>query len=165
MTARTAPFKGGWAVGFMLLAAAGPTPAWQVRLTQLDKAGTVVGEVLTFPCVRTGCEHYLALDIEGKPRQFLAAITFVPKGAYLGLQSVDQGVTRVVEFDKGFTGPIFLQMRSASDSTQILRFTLTGPALAESESTGPQLMTNSRSMVFQRKLEPDLRLKMDLLPP
>lgn len=149
----------------LLLAAATPAPAWQVRLTQLDKAGTIVGEAVSFACVQTGCEQYLALDIEGKPRRFLAAITFVPKGAYIGLQSMDQGVTKVVEFDKGFAGPIFMQARDGADYTQMLRFTLTGPALAESEASGAQLMTNSRSMVFQRKIEPDLLLRVDLLPP
>ena len=132
---------------------------------QIDKAGTLVGDPVSFSCIRTGCEQYVTLDVEGKPHQFLASMTFISNGAYLGLQSMDPAITKVVEFDKGFTGPIFMQTRPATDYTQMLRFTLTGPALAESESNGPQLMNNGQSMVFQRKLEPDLLLRVDLTPP
>jgi hypothetical protein len=157
--------QGGALAFLLLLTAAAPAPAWQVRLTQLDRGGTVVGEPVSFSCIRSGCEQYVTLDVEGKPRQFLASVSFIPTGAYLGLQSMDRAVTKVVEFDKGFNGPIFMQMRPTSEYSQLLRFNLTGPALAESEQNGPQLMNNGQSMVFQRKVEPDLLLRVTMSPP
>jgi hypothetical protein len=139
-------------------------PTWSVTLTQIDKSGTVVGAPQNFDCTPTGCEQLLNLDVEGKPYRFVAAFTFVPKGAYVGLQSMQPEIRKVIEFEKGFQAPLFVQMGTDQRFTGMLRYTLVGKALAESEAETPQIMSNSTGLVFHRKLVPDLTLRLQLAP-
>ncbi|MCW3474485.1 hypothetical protein [Limobrevibacterium gyesilva] len=132
---------------------------------QLDKTGTLLGTPWAFACPRSGCQEFLDFYVAGKARRFLAAFTFVPKGAYIAVQSMTPELRQVVEFEKGFEGPIFVLVRDANTVAQTLRFTLTGSAMAESDQERTQLMNTDRSLVFQRKLEPDLTLKVELTPP
>ena len=140
-----------------------PAPAWSVTLTQIDKSGTVVGAPLVFDCTPSGCEQLMKLDVDGKPYGFVAAFTFVPKGAYVALQSTQPDIRKVIEFDKGFQGPIFVQMGSDQRYTGMLRFTLVGAAVKQGEEETPQIMSNSTSLVFHRKLVPDLTLRLELV--
>lgn len=137
-------------------------PAWSITLTQIDKSGTVVGAPIAFDCTPTGCEQLMTLDVEGQPIGFIATFSFVPKGAYVGVQSMQPEVKKVIEFEKGFQAPIFVQMGSDHRYAGMLRFTLVGPAVKEQESESPQIMSNSTSLVFHRKLVPDLTLRLEL---
>jgi hypothetical protein len=137
-------------------------PAWTVTLTQIDKAGTIVGAPQSFDCTPTGCQQFIKLDVEGKPIAFVAGFTFIPKGAYVALQPMQQEVRKVIEFEKGFQGPLFVQIGSDRRYSGTLRFILVGPAVKESEAETPQIMSNSTSLVFHRKLEPDLTLRLDM---
>lgn len=143
---------------------AAPRHAWQISLFQIDRSGTLVGNPKEFTCTPTGCEQVVSLDIEGKPRDFLVALTFVPKGAYFNLQSMGEEVAKVVEFEKGFVGPLFLQVRQNQRFNATLRYTLAGSAMAEAQQSGPRLMQNERSLVFQRKMAPDVTLRIALAP-
>lgn len=137
-------------------------PAWSVTLTQIDKAGTLVGAPQSFECTPSGCEQFVKLDVEGKPIGFVVALTFIPKGAYVALQSMQEDVRKVIEFEKGFQGPLFVQTGSDQRYSGLLRFVLVGAAVRESEAETPQIMSNSTSLVFHRKLEPDLTLRLEL---
>ncbi len=139
-----------------------PLPEWSVTLTQIDKAGTVVGAPQSFDCAPTGCERFVKLDVEGKPVNFVAALSFVPKGAYVGLQSMQDEVRKVIEFERGFQAPLFVQTGADRRYTGMLRFVLVGSAVKDSEAETPQMMSNSTSLVFHRKLVPDLTLRLDL---
>jgi hypothetical protein len=141
-----------------------PAPAWSVTLTQVDKSGTLVGAPQVFDCTPTGCEQLLKLDVEGKPFGFVAAFTFVPRGAYVAIQSMQPEIRKVIEFDKGFQAPIFVQWGSDQRYSGVLRFTLVGSALAQSEAESPQIMSNATGLVFHRKLVPDLTLQLLLVP-
>ena len=137
---------------------------WRVSLFQIDKSGTLLGDPQTFPCTQSGCEQFLRLDVDGQAASFLVAITFTPRGAYFNLSSMSDEVLRVVEFEKGFVGPLFLQVKSNERFNATLRYTLTGPAVAESQRQSTPLMQNDRSMVFQRRMLPDLLMKVALEP-
>ncbi len=137
---------------------------WRVTLFQIDKSGTLLGEPQSFACTQSGCEQYLRLDVDGQQVSFLVAITFTPRGAYFGVSSMSDEVLRVIEFEKGFVGPLFLQVKSNERFNATLRYTLTGPAVAESQRLSTPLMQNDRSMVFQRRMLPDLLLKVSLEP-
>jgi hypothetical protein len=137
---------------------------WQVTIFEIDKAGTLVGDPHGFACTATGCEEALTLDISGKPFRFLVELTFVPKGAYFALQSMQPEISSVVAFEEGFVGPTFLQVRAGTVFNTTLRFTLTGTAMAETEQQGAQLMPNARSLVFHRRMVPDLTLRLALAP-
>ncbi len=137
---------------------------WRVTLFQIDKTGTLIGNPQEFACTQSGCEQFTHFDVDGKPVGFLVAITIVPKGAYFGLQSFGEEVTKVIEFEKGFVGPLFLQVKSDQRFNATLRYTLTGPAVAESQRQGVQLMQNDSSLVFQRRMSADLILKVALEP-
>ncbi len=145
-----------------------PTPGarrgWDITLFQIDKASTLVGNPIAFPCTPTGCEQPVTLDIAGRPFRFLIAVSFVPKGAYFAVQPLQPDVTRVIEFEKTYLGPTFLQVREKARFNTTLRFTLVGPAMRESEEQPGQIMNNQRSKVFQRKLSPDLILRVSLAP-
>ena len=146
-----------------------PAPAgrqgWDVSLFQLDRLGTLIGNPITFPCTPTGCERIIKLDVAGKEFSFLIALTFIPRGGYFALQSLDQDINKVVEFERGFVGPLFLQVRDKNRFNAVLRFNLAGPAMKESDTTTTQLMDNQHSRVFQRRMTPDLILRVALAPP
>lgn len=137
---------------------------WRVTLFQIDKSGTLIGNPQDFACTQSGCEQFIHLEVDGKQVGFLVAITIVPKGAYFSLQPFGEEVTKVIEFEKGFVGPLFLQVKSDQRFNATLRYTLTGPALAESQGQSVQLMQNDSSLVFQRRLAADLILKVALEP-
>lgn len=137
---------------------------WDVTLTQIDKSGTVLGIPKEFSCTATGCEQPIILDVDGKSIQFLAAFTFVPKGAYVALQSMQPEIRKVVEFEKGFQGPIFLHVRQETRFAATLRLVLIGAGIAESDANSPQLMPSNKGLVFHRKLIPDLTLRLTLQP-
>lgn len=137
---------------------------WRVTLFQVDKSGTLVGEPQSFACTQSGCEQIVRLDVDGRQVGFLVAITFTPRGAYFSVSSMSEEVLRVVEFEKGFVGPLFLQVKSNERFNATLRYTLTGAAVAESQRQSTQLMQNDRSLVFQRRMLPDLLLKVALEP-
>gem|GEM_PF-4026334 len=139
-------------------------PAWKIQLVQVDRAGTMIGTPQAFDCTPTGCEQYLSLDVEAKPLPFLITLTFAAKGAYFALQSVGPGVRMVIEFEKDFVGPQFFGVRPDAPFNRMLRFTLVGPALQESESQSPQLVPSGHGNVFHRKLTPDLTLKLTMQP-
>lgn len=137
---------------------------WDVTLTQIDKSGTVFGNPQEFKCTATGCEQPIILDVDSKPIQFLAVLTFVPKGAYVAVQSMQPEIRKVVEFEKGFQGPIFLQVRQETHFVTTLRFVLIGAGIAQSDANSPQLMPSNKGLVFHRKLAPDLTLRLTLQP-
>ena len=135
---------------------------WDVKLFQVDKANTLVGNPIEFTCGPVSCETPVKLDVAGKPAAFLVVVTFVPRGAYFALQPQQEGITKAVEFEKTYVGPTFLQMRGKTRFSTVLRFTLVGPAMRESEAQSAQMMDNQRSRVFQRKIEPDVILRVAL---
>ena len=136
---------------------------WNITLFQIDKANTLVGSPVAFACGPLSCETPVELDVAGKPVAFLVVVTFVPHGAYFALQPQQQaGITKAVEFEKTYLGPIFLQIRGKTRFTTTLRFTLAGPAMRDSEERAASMMDNQRSRVFQRKIEPDLILRVAL---
>ena len=139
-------------------------PAWKIVLTQIDKAGTVIGAPFSFDCTASGCEQFLILDVDGKPLKFLVTFNFAAKGAYLALQSLEPGVRAVIEFEKDFVGPQFLGVRPDAAFNRVMRYTLVGSALQQSEASSPQLMPSGRGNVFHRKLVPDLTLKLAMQP-
>ncbi len=136
--------------------------AWDIKLFQIDKANTLVGNPIEFTCGPVSCEVPVKLDVAGKPGAFLVVVTFVPRGAYFALQPQQEGITKAVEFEKTYIGPTFLQMRGKTRFNTTLRFTLVGPAMRESEDHSASMMNNQRSRVFQRKVEPDLILRVAL---
>ena len=141
-------------------------PPWQVTITQVDKTGKALTDAVNVSCPPSGCEQVLPLYVDLTPRQFIAAITFVDKGAYVALQPVAREVGQVIEFEKGFKGPVFVKVRdNENDKIQLLRFTLTGAAAPEAGKGSTALMSNQRSLVFHRKLEPDLILQIELVRP
>ncbi len=136
---------------------------WNITLFQIDKANTLVGSPVAFACGPLSCETPVKLDVAGKPAAFLVVVTLVPHGAYFALQPQQQdGITKAVEFEKTYLGPIFLQIRGKTRFTTTLRFTLAGPAMRDSEERSASMMDNQRSRVFQRKVEPDLILRVAL---
>jgi hypothetical protein len=138
--------------------------AWDIKVFQIDKAGTLVGDPIEFPCAASGCERNTTLDVTGQPFPFLIVVTFVPRGAYFALQPMQPEITRAIEFEKTYLGPTFLQLRNKERFNTTLRFTLVGPAMRDSEDQPGQMMNNQRSRVFQRKLSPDLILRVALAP-
>ena len=138
--------------------------AWEVKVFQIDKSGTLVGNPIEFPCGATGCERPVKLDVAGEDYNFLIVITFVPRGAYFALQPLQPEITKVIEFEKTFLGPTFLQLRNKERFNTMLRYTLVGPALKESADEPGRMMNNDRSRVFQRKLTPDVSLRLSLAP-
>ncbi len=143
--------------------AATGSPIWQVSITQFDKAGTLAGTPQTLTCPQSGCEQLITLDVLGKPRRFLLAVTIAARGAYVTLQAQDQDLGKVVEFEKGFVGPVFMAIHPGVATTVTLRFTLTGSAVSDPDQD--YLTRNSRSLVFHRKMDPDLALRFELTPP
>ena len=152
-------------------ASAQPAPAkpparhpWHVTLFQVDNAGTLVGNPIDFACPGSGCEQAIRLDVLGRPYRFLVAITVVPAGAYFALQPLQPEIKGVIGFEEGYIGPQFLQLRQHQRFNTTLRYVLTGPAMAAAEGQGVQLMPNESSLVFHRKLMPDLTLKVSMEP-
>ncbi len=137
---------------------------WNVALFQVDPLGTLIGSPIEFPCTASGCEQALRLDIAGKPYSFLIELTFVPKGAYFALQPMQKEISKVVDFEAAAVGPTFLKLRPNTRFNTTLRFTLTGSALPDAEQQPGQLLTNSHSLVFHRKLKPDVILKFSISP-
>ena len=135
-----------------------PVP-WQVEVLQLDKTQTLVGKPNDFTCGAAGCEQNLSLEIDGKTQPFLLQISFVPAGAYVAVQPQARDIGKAIDFEKGFEGPTFVRIHNGRGA-EILRVTLTGAALDDPNTDTPQLMQSSRSLVFHRKLEPDLTLRM-----
>ena len=147
-------------------AAAPPRPPWQVTITQLDKTGKALTDPLNVTCPQSGCEQVMQLYVDLNPRQFIAAITFVDKGAYVALQPLTPDVGEVIQFEKGYSGPVFIPVRpDEADRIELLRFTLTGPAAPEADQGGAAMMSNQQSLVFHRKLDPDLVLRVELVRP
>ena len=155
----------------LLFAASAPAavpqrPPWQVTITQVDKTGKALTDAVNVSCPPSGCEQVLPLYVDLTPRQFIAAITFVDKGAYVALQPLAREVGQVIEFEKGFKGPVFVKVRGdENDKIQLLRFTLTGPAAPEAGKGSTAMMSNPGSLVFHRKLDPDLILQIELVRP
>jgi hypothetical protein len=148
-------------------AIAAPTrAAWQVTITQLDKAGKALTDPINVTCPQSGCEQVMQLYVDLTPRQFIAAITFVDRGAYLQLQPLTPDVGDIIEFQKGYKGPVFINVRQdEADKMDVLRFTLTGPAAPEADKGSTAMMSNQQSLVFHRKLDPDLVLQIELVRP
>jgi hypothetical protein len=168
MRAATAALLGALLpVGPMLVgtmgAALAASPVWQLTVTQFDKAGTLVGAPLQVSCPETGCQQVIPLDVLGKSKSFLLGVTFVQRGVYVALQAREADVGKVIEFEKGFDGPIFSATHKGIRTTVRLRFTLTGEAVSTPEQD--LMMRNSRSLVFHRKMDPDITLKVDIDPP
>src|SRR5579862_157196 len=91
-------------------AADAPRAPWQVTITQLDLSGKALTDALNVTCPQSGCEQVLPLYVDYQSRQFIAAITFVDKGAYVALQPLGREVGKVVEYEKGFEGPVFIKV-------------------------------------------------------
>jgi hypothetical protein len=105
----------------------------------------------------------ITLDVLGKPRRFLLAVTIAARGAYVTLQAQDPDLGKVVEFEKGFVGPVFMATHPGTTTSVTLRFTLTGSAVTDPDQD--LLTSNKGSLVFHRKMEPDLALRFELVPP
>jgi hypothetical protein len=170
----------GWIFAMLFAAApalhAQPAPApaapetasrpagWNVRLIQRDRIGVMVGEPHEFPCPQAGCQQVVTLDVLGKPRRFLVALTFIPRGAYLALQSLQPEINNVSEFDKGFEGPVFVKIQDRNTVRQTLSFNLAGSAMNDSSHNQPMAFNSNGSLVFHRKMDPDLVLNLELTP-
>lgn len=159
------------AASVSLLAASPPAavtePApWQVTITQVDSTGKRLTDPVGVACPPSGCEKVLQLFVDFKSHQFIAGITFVDKGAYVALQPMARELGQVVDFQRGFRGPVFVKVRDdENNKTDTLRFTLTGPAVPEAGKGSAPLMTNPHSLVYHRKLEPDMILRIELVRP
>ena len=148
------------------LAATPPRAPWQVTITQLDKTGRALTDAVNIACPQSGCEQVLQLYVDLTPHQFIAAVTFVDKGAYVALQPMATDIGQVIEFEKGFKGPVFVKVRTdENDKIELLRFTLTGPAAPEAGHNSTAMMSNPKSLVFHRKLYPDVILRLELVRP
>jgi hypothetical protein len=147
-------------------AADAPRPPWQVTITQVDKSGKALTNPLNISCPQSGCEQVLPLYVNYQSHKFIAAITFVQNGAYVELQSLDKDVGQVIGFERGYEGPVFINVRTDEhDKIEQLQFTLTGPAAPEADKGGTAMMSNQNSLVFHRKLDPDLILQIELVRP
>ena len=148
-----------------LTLAAAPQP-WQVTITQIDGANRALTDPVKVVCEPTGCEQPLQLFVDYKPQPFLAGITFVDRGAYVALQPMASELGQAIDFQKGFSGPVFVSVRDDENvKTETLRFTLTGPAVPETSKGNAAIMNNPQSLVFHRKLNPDLILRIELVRP
>jgi hypothetical protein len=146
----------------LALTAAAAPPAWQISITQEALNGRALDKPTRIDCPQSGCEAPVTLLVGDKHQHFLAGFTFVASGAYLSLQALEPGLGKVIGFSDGYEGPIFIMVRGAR-SDQLLRFTLSG--VPNAPGTGPALMDNTHSLVFHRKLDPDLSLRIDLRKP
>lgn len=135
---------------------------WQISVTQQALDGRALARPAAIACRPRGCEAPVTLLVGDRHRRFLAGFTFVQRGAYLTLQALDPGLGHVIGFTDGFEGPIFIAVRGAT-SDQLLRFTLSG--VADGGAAAPALMDNTHSLVFHRKLHPDLTLFIHLRRP
>jgi len=137
-----------------------------VTIIQVDKTGKALTDPVNVSCPQSGCEQALQLYVDLTPRRFISAITFVDKGAYVELQPLTPDVGQAIEFEKGYEGPVFIRVRGdENDKIELLRFTLTGPAAPEADKGATAMMSNPNSLVFHRKLEPDLILQIELVKP
>jgi hypothetical protein len=150
----------------LTLAAAPALPSWQVTITQVDVSGKNLTDPVSTDCPSTGCQQQLRLIVDYKEQPFLAAITFVGKGAYVALQPLVSELGQAIDFQKGFRGPVFVVVRAdEKQKTDRLRFTLTGPAAPDAAGGNAAIMNNAQSLVFHRKLTPDLILRIALVRP
>ena len=147
------------------ISAGSAASVWKIQVTQIDNNGAASGRPQNVTCPREGCQVPLNIVVAGKPRLFNAIITFVKSGAYLGLQATAPELGKVIDFEKGFDGPIFMALRGPSRDSTTLNFILTGAATTQSGQNAPALMQNSQSLIFHRKLQPDITLKIDFMPP
>jgi hypothetical protein len=150
----------------LTLAAAPKAPTWQVSITQLDATNQPINEAAKVACPTDGCQLELQLFVDYKAQPFLAGISFVDKGAYVALQPMAPALGQAIDFQKGFRGPVFVRVREdESVKTDNLRFTLTGPAVPDGGKGTAPIMNNTQSLVFHRKLTPDLILRVELVRP
>jgi hypothetical protein len=151
----------------LLTLAAAPKPApWHVTITQVDGTGKALADPAKVECQPSGCQQALQLFVDYKAQPFLAGVTFVDRGAYLALQPMVHELGQAVDFQKGFRGPVFVPVRLDENAkTDTLRFTLTGPAVPDASKGNAAIMNNSESLVFHRKLAPDLILRIELVRP
>jgi hypothetical protein len=150
----------------ILTLAAAPKP-WQVTITQVDASNKALTDPVKVECEpTTGCDQPLQLFVDYKTQPFLAGITFVDRGAYVALQPMAKDLGQAIDFQNGFRGPLFVSVREDEHAkTETLRFTLTGPAVPEANRGKAAIMNNSQSLVFHRKLTPDLILRIELVRP
>ncbi len=151
----------------LTLAAAPPkAPTWHVIITQVDATDTALSEPVKVECPASGCQQDLRLFVGYKAQPFLAGINFVDKGAYVALQPMASDLGQAIDFQTGFRGPVFVKVRAdENERTDTLRFTLTGTAVADATGGNAAIMKNSESLVFHRKLVPDLILRIELVRP
>jgi hypothetical protein len=133
--------------------------AWQITLTQLALNGRILNKPTEITCPPSGCDAPVSLLVGDTMRRFLAGFSFVQSGAYLSLQALEPGLGKVIGFTDGYEGPIFIGVRGAKGD-QMLRFTLSG--VADYGPKIPALMNNAQSLVFHRKMAPDLSLRVQL---
>src|SRR5208282_3182916 len=103
-------------------------------------------------------------EIDGKQQSFLLQFNFVPAGAYVAVQPQTKDMGKAIDFQKGFEGPTFVKIRDGH-AEETLQVTLTGASLDDPNTDTPQLMQSSRSLVFHRKLDPDLTLRVEFTKP
>ena len=151
----------------LTLAAAPPkAPTWQITITQVDATDKALTDPVKVECPAGGCQQDLRLFVDYKAQPFLAGINFVDKGAYVALQPIAPDLGQAIDFQTGFRGPVFVLVRKdENEKTDTLRFTLTGTAVADATSGNAVIMKNSESLVFHRKLVPDLILRIELVRP
>ena len=151
----------------LTLAAAPPkTPVWQVTITQVDSTNKPISDPVKVECPTGGCQQDLRLFVDYKEQPFLAGINFVDRGAYVALQPMAPTLGQAIDFQSGFRGPVFVKVRADEHAkTDTLRFTLTGTAVPDASSGNAAIMKNSDSLVFHRKLTPDLILRIQLVKP
>ena len=161
-----------WERGLLLpsllltIAATPAQPTWQVTITQVDANDKDLTDPVKVDCPTTGCQQQLRLVVDYKEQPFLAAITFVDKGAYVALQPMARELGQAIDFQKGFRGPVFVVVRpDEKQKTDRLLFTLTGPAVSDAAGGNAAIMNNAQSLVFHRKLVPDLILHVVLVRP
>jgi hypothetical protein len=150
----------------LTLAAAPTAPNWLVTITQVDTAGKPLTDPVKVECPSGGCQQDLRLFVDYKEQSFLAGINFVDRGAYVALQPIAPDLGQAIDFQSGFRGPVFIKVRANEhEKTDKLRFTLTGAAVPDATGGNAVIMKNSESLVFHRKLVPDLILRIELVRP
>jgi hypothetical protein len=151
----------------LLTAAAAPAaPTWSVSITQVDGTNQPITDAAKVDCPIDGCQLELRLFVDYKAQPFLAGISFVDKGAYVALQPMAPALGQAIDFQKGFRGPVFVKIQAGErEKIDTLRFTLTGPAVPDGGKGTAPIMNNAQSLVFHRKLSPDLILRVDLIRP
>ena len=145
-------------------AQAKPSTVRTVRLTQLDAQQTAIGATREITCPESGCQLLIALVVAKASQSFIADIQFVGRGTYFALQSRSMAVSSVVEFENGRPGPVFIKDDDRGIVQRQVRFSMAAPGSVRALAGAPDPRTLSSGNVFTRKLDPDVILRVEIMP-